>query len=165
MYTSKTASILLLTAAAMAAPTDTVGSVKIFNNCAKNVNFWAGINGNNFSNMQTIPVGGNWAETFDPASVNHKTITLMTTSGGPFVQEPKLIVGYTLAPAQSRVYYDLFTAEGSPSAFEGYRVVQKSAEQSCQGANVWPNGTPLSGQHVFSCMSDRDLLVYLCGGA
>lgn len=160
-----TLSLLTLATVALAAPAkvaDTVGNVSIFNNCPSDVNFWTAINGDNFSGMNTVPANSQWSESFDPASANHKTFTLMTSTGGPNSQDPKLVLGYTWAQDQGQVYYDLYTVGDSP--FAGQSVLERSTEPSC-GSNVWPNGTPVDGNHVWSCRTDRDIQLFLCGGS
>jgi hypothetical protein len=112
--------------------------------------------------MNSISANGGYREGFDPDSANHKTLTFMTTNGGPYSQDAKMVLGYTWAQDQNKVYYDLYTVGNSP--FDGQSVVERSAEPSC-GSNVWPNGTPVDGNHNWACRTDRDVQLYLCGGA
>src|ERR1700712_4806592 len=127
-----TASLLALAAVAFAAPAKldgNVGSVSVFNNCPYEVNFWEAIGGTQNGVMYTVSPGGSYSEVFDPASANHKTLTLMTTKGGPFSQDPKTVLGYTWAQDQNVVYYDLYPS--GPSAFEGQAVLERSVDGSC----------------------------------
>jgi hypothetical protein len=153
------AAILSLAAVAVAVPVDNAaaqltGRAHIFNRCSFDVNYWI-----NNQGPHVLPAGGNWGEDFDPSGAS-RTITVMT-SPRLYSADPKVLMGYTYVPEKSTVYYDLYSGDGTTSPFQGFKVLQSSADSGC-AANVWPNGVQVPGNHVQGCRSDRDVNLWLC---
>jgi hypothetical protein len=150
--------LLSLAAVAAAVPVEKTtaaqptGTARILNRCTFDVNYWV-----NNQGPQVISAGGSWSEPFNPSG--SRTITLMT-SPRLYSADPKVMMGYTYRPDQSTVYYDLYSGDGT-TPFKGSKVQQKSADQGCR-ANVWNDGVPVSGDHIFGCRSDRDVELELC---
>jgi hypothetical protein len=148
---------LATAAIAAAAPAElttrqATASQHIFNRCSFDVNFWLDGQG-----PQVLRAGADWGEFFMPD--HQRTITLMTS---PRINSPdaKLLTSYTYRPDAATVWFEMYSLD-STSPFQGFKVVQTSADTSCR-AQVWGNGVPPADRNLVDCRSDRDVNLYLC---
>jgi hypothetical protein len=144
--------------AAVAVPVDQVAnqataSAHIFNKCSFDVNYWV-----NNQGPQVLPAGGSWGEAFVP---NKQRDIVLMTSPRLYSDDPKISMSYTWVPDKATVWYDLYAGNKATSPFQGFKIVQKSAEPTCQ-VNQSPNGLMGPESHVTACRSDRDVDLWLC---
>jgi hypothetical protein len=137
-----------------------LGRAYVRNNCNFDVSVWSV--GSSISGPYRLGKnGGFYAETFakDPVT-GGKALKVTIPADGLFTGAPQTIFAYNLDG--DKVWYDLSDIFGD--AFSGYKVVEYSAESTCQPI-VWGNGVPPGGSQVKVCTSSKDVSLILCAGS